>query len=65
LLVGYQHSPVQASLINRLTDSAESIEPLLATLPLVEEAPNRLFDQFIVATVVAAGEFLLDLSCQI
>jgi hypothetical protein len=44
LLVGNQHSLVQARSINRLTDSAESIEPLLATLALVEEAPNRLFD---------------------
>jgi hypothetical protein len=50
-------------LINRLTDSAESIKPLLATLALVEEAPDRLFDQFIAAPVVAPGEFLLDLSC--
>jgi len=65
LLVGDQHSLVQARLINRLTDSAESIEPLLATLALVEEAPNRLFDQFIAAPVVAAGELLLDLFCQI
>jgi hypothetical protein len=65
LLAGYQHSLVQARLINRLTDSAESIEPLLATLSLVEEAPNRLFDQFIAAAVMAAGEFLLDLFCQI
>jgi hypothetical protein len=52
-------------LINLLTDSTESIEPPLATLALVEEAPNRLFDQFIAAPVVAAGEFLLDLFCQI
>jgi hypothetical protein len=65
LLVGDQHSLVQARLINRLTDSAQSIEPLLAALALVEEAPNRLFDQFIAASVVAAGEFLLDLFCQI
>jgi hypothetical protein len=65
LLVGYQHSLVQARLINRLTDSAESIEPLLTTLALIEEAPDRLFDQFIAAPVVAAGEFLLDLFRQI
>jgi len=52
-------------MINRLTDSAESIEPLLATLSLVEEAPNRLFDQFIGTPVVAAGKFLLNLLCQI
>jgi hypothetical protein len=52
-------------MINRLTDSAESIEPLLATLSLVEEAPNRLFDQFIGAPVVAAGELPLNLFCQI
>jgi hypothetical protein len=65
LLIGYQHSLVQARLINRLTDPAESIEPLLATLALVEEPPNSLFDQFIAAPVVAAGEFLLNLFCQI
>jgi hypothetical protein len=52
-------------LINRLADSAESIEPLLATLALVEEASNRLLDQFIAAPIVAASEFLLDLVCQI
>jgi hypothetical protein len=65
LLVGDQHSLVQARLINRLTDPAESIEPLLATLALIEEAPNRLFDQFIATPVVAVGEFLLNLFCQI
>ena len=64
-LVGYQHSLVQARLINRLTDSAESIESLLATLSLVEEAPNRLFDQFVAAPIAAVSEFLLDLFCQI
>jgi hypothetical protein len=65
LLVGDQHSLVQARLINRLTDSAESIESLLATPALVEEAPNRLFDQFVAAPLVAAGGLLLDLFCQI
>jgi hypothetical protein len=63
LSVGVQHSLVQAGFINRLTDSAESIKPLLATLALVEEAPDRLFHQLIAAPVVAHGEFLLDLSC--
>jgi hypothetical protein len=52
-------------LINRLADSAERIEPLLATLALVEEAPNRLFDQFVTAPIVAVSEFPLDLFCQI
>jgi hypothetical protein len=52
-------------LIDRLTDSAERSEPLLAALALVEEVSNRLFDQFVAAPVVAVGEFLLDLSCQI
>jgi hypothetical protein len=52
-------------LINRLADSAERIEPLLAALTLVEEVSNRLFDQFIAAPIVAAREFLFDLSCQI
>jgi len=50
-------------LINRLADSAERIEPLLSTLALIEEVPNRLFDQFIAAPIVAASEFLLDLFC--
>ena len=62
---GDQHSLIQARLINRLADSAERIEPLLATLALVEEASNRLFDQFIAIPIVAASEFLLDLFCQI
>jgi hypothetical protein len=52
-------------LVNRLADSAEGIEPLLAALALVEEVSNRLFDQFITASIVAASEFLLDLFCQI
>jgi hypothetical protein len=52
-------------LINRLADSAERIEPRLATLALVEEASNRLFDEFIAAPIVAASELLLDLFCQI
>jgi len=34
-------------------------------LALVEEASNRLFDQFIAAPIAAASEFLLDLFCQI
>jgi hypothetical protein len=52
-------------LINRLADPPERIEPLLATLALVEEVSNRLFDQFVTASIVAVGEFLLDLFCQI
>jgi hypothetical protein len=39
--------------------------PPLATLTLVEEAPNRLFDQFIGAVIAVAGEFLLNLLSQI
>jgi hypothetical protein len=46
-------------LIDRLADSAERIEPLLPTLALVEEVPNRLFDQFIAAPIVAASGSLL------
>jgi hypothetical protein len=65
LLVRKQHSLIQAGFINRLTDSPESIEPPLATLTLVKEVPDRLFDQFIAALVPAAGEFLLDLLSQI
>jgi hypothetical protein len=49
-------------LINRLADSAERIEPLLATLALVGEVSNCLFDRFVAAPIVAASEFLLDLS---
>jgi hypothetical protein len=52
-------------LINRLADSAERIEPLLATLALVEELSNRHFDQFVTASITAASEFLLDLLSQI
>jgi hypothetical protein len=52
-------------LINRLADSPERIEPLLATLALVEEVSNRLFDQFVTASIVAVSEFLFDLFCQI
>jgi len=52
-------------LINRLTDSAESIEPLMATLALVEEVSNRLLDHFIAAPIAAASQFLLDLLSQI
>ena len=47
---GDQHSLIQACLINRLADSPERIEPLLATLALVEEVSNRLFDQFVKGT---------------
>jgi hypothetical protein len=65
LLVGDQHSLVQTGLINRMPDSSQSIEPLLATLALIEEVTNCLLDQFIAASVVAAGEFLIDLFCQI
>jgi hypothetical protein len=39
-----QHSLIQARLINSLTNSPERIEPLLATLTLVEEVPNSLFE---------------------
>jgi hypothetical protein len=64
-LAGNQGSLIQARPINRLTDSPERIEPPLATLTLVEEAPNRLFDQFIGAVIAAAGEFRLNLLSQI
>jgi hypothetical protein len=50
---GDQHSLIQACLINRLADSPERIEPLLATLARVEEVSNRLFDQFVTASIVA------------
>jgi hypothetical protein len=63
--LGNQHSLIQTRSINRLADSAERIEPLLATLPLVEEVSNRSFDQLIAALITAAGEFLVDLSSQI
>jgi integrase len=43
-------------LINRLADAAEGIEPLLATLTLIEEVSNRLFDQLIAAPIAATSE---------
>jgi hypothetical protein len=52
-------------LVSCLAYSAERIEPLLATLALIEELPNGLFDQLIATPIVAAREFLLDLFCQI
>jgi hypothetical protein len=52
-------------MINSLTDSPEGIQPLLATLALVEEVSNRMFDQLIAAPIAAASEFLLDLVSQI
>ena len=64
-LAGNQHSLVQARLINRITDSAESFEPPLATLTLVEEVPDRLFDRFVAALIAAASKFLLHLLSQI
>lgn len=64
-LTGDQHVLLQARLINRLADSAERIEPLLATVALVEELSNGLFDQLIATPIAAAGEFLLDLLSQI
>jgi hypothetical protein len=48
-----------------MADSAERIEPPLSALPLVEEMPNSLFDQFVGVLVAAAREFLLDLRFQI
>jgi hypothetical protein len=52
-------------LIDRLTDSAEGIEPPLATLTLVEEVSDSLFDQFIGTSIKAASELLLHLLAQI
>jgi hypothetical protein len=52
-------------LINSLTDSTERIKPPLATLTLVKELPDSLFNQRIAALIPAAGEFLLDLLSQI
>ena len=54
-LTGDRHSLIEARLIDRLADSAQRIEPLPATLALVEELSNRLFDQFIAAPIVAAS----------
>jgi len=65
LPVGDQHSLIQARLIDRLTDSAEGIEPPPATLTLVEEVPDSLFDQFIGTSIEAGSEFLLHLLSQI
>jgi len=65
LPVGDQHSLIQARLIDRLTDSAEGIEPLLATLTLVEEVADSLFDQFVGTPIEAASKLLLHLLSQI
>jgi hypothetical protein len=65
LPVGDQHSLIQAGLIDRLTDSAEGIEPSLATLALVEEVPDSLFDQFIGTSIKAGSKLLLHLLPQI
>jgi hypothetical protein len=65
LPVGDQHSLIQARLIDRLTDSAEGIEPPLATLTLVEEVSDSLFDQFIGTSIKAASKLLLHLLSQI
>jgi hypothetical protein len=65
LPVGDQHSLIQAGLIDRLTDSAEGIEPPLAALALVEEVPDSLFDQFIGTSKKAASKLLLHLLSQI
>src|ERR1039457_4089680 len=64
-LAGDQTCLIQPRLIARLSDSPERIEPPLAALTLVEEMPDRLFDQFAGALVAATVEFLLDLFCQI
>ena len=64
-LAGNQHALIEARLINGLANSAQRIEPLLATLALVEEVSDRLFDQFVTASLVAVSEFLLHLFCQI
>jgi len=52
-------------LVNRLADSAERIEPLLAALALIEKVSNGLFDQLIATPIAAASEFLLYLLSQI
>ena len=65
MLVCDRHSLVQAGLIDCLTDSAESIEPPLATLTLIEEAPDSLSDQVVGTLIMAASKFLVDLCPQI
>jgi hypothetical protein len=52
-------------LIDRLADSAERIEALLAALALREEMSHGLFDRLIATPMAAASEFLLDLLSQI
>jgi hypothetical protein len=52
-------------LIDRLTDSAEGIEPPLATLTLVEEVADSLFDQFVGTPIKAASKLLVQLLSQI
>jgi hypothetical protein len=65
LLVGDQHSLIQAGLIDLLADSAEGIEQPLATLTLVEEVPDSLFDQVIGTSIKAGSKLLLHLLSQI
>jgi hypothetical protein len=62
-LAGEHHSLGQAGLINSLTDSAERIEPPLATLTPAKEVSDRLFDEFIGTLVTDGSEFLLDPAC--
>lgn len=50
---GNRHTLIEASLINGLTYSPERIKPPLATMALVKEVSNRLFDQFVTASIVA------------
>jgi hypothetical protein len=62
---GDQNPPAQASLINRLADSTERIEPALTTLAIVQEVSHCFLDQLIGVPISAASELLLDLPCQI
>ena len=64
-LSGNRHSLIQAGFIDRQPDSAERIEPPVATTTIVKKVPDSLFNEFIVGLIRAAGEFLLDLLVQI
>jgi hypothetical protein len=52
-------------LVSCLANSAERIEPLPATLALVEKVPDSMLDQFVGASIQPARKLLLHLSFQI
>jgi hypothetical protein len=64
-LVGNERSLVQSRLVNGRADAAESLQPLLTTLTLADEATDRLLYEFVAALVLPAREFLFELFIEI